>query len=655
MKKKLLFLMLITAFLLMFAACGGTLDTTVNLNEDFSGTRVMKYTVSKSDFNEYVSGDIASVDATIAANVPANLTYAFSEDESNYIATFTMNFSSLEEQSAQASALINDGGEYSTNFLVGESVFSKGFVYEEDWYSTSVMSWLETLLVNSGYVSSSNQSYIFNDEVSRVSYKGETVDSGNQISVSTMDYIPIENIRIFTDVNSDGTYNRKIELDIIDANLLANEEDIKAFMEESVPAGAEGKWVSELGMNTYTVAIANATAEEVQAAMNTYSHSENAKFVTSELTEEDTMTKVLFAENACFDEHLDMAAYGCNSEGSVRIYYYINKEKVQGQLKYDVEVDETGYETSSTAYPDFDEMNQAYYKYDLRELRETDIEHAGQYFYHFGNIAWDTKVKGAKKITREITLVFDDGTTEEQSKVLEEKIKAFIDASEEKLDVSVSAEKSEELPAMKLIFKGSAMEIAKAYEYLTGFGRSDDIFCVEEERWIGVTKACIFEESVRMAGLVNAAYGDEYWAIPVSYTLDMPGIDPNKKNYDETNYDAKKGLIIAETVANDSINMGAVTNKFAPMGIVWILVLLASIVCFLVGVAGIVIAIIKKVKSKKGNATTETQTPVTEAPKAAPAAEETKVEEVKTEEVPVEEAQIEEAKTEEAPVEETNE
>ncbi|MBR4965462.1 MAG: hypothetical protein IKY53_03120, partial [Lachnospiraceae bacterium] len=129
MKKKLLFLMLITAFLLMFAACGGTLDTTVNLNEDFSGTRVMKYTVSKSDFNEYVSGDIASVDATIAANVPANLTYAFSEDESNYIATFTMNFSSLEEQSAQASALINDGGEYSTNFLVGESVFSKGFVY----------------------------------------------------------------------------------------------------------------------------------------------------------------------------------------------------------------------------------------------------------------------------------------------------------------------------------------------------------------------------------------------------------------------------------------------------------------------------------------------------------------------------------------------
>ena len=642
MKKKLIFLMLITVFLLMFAACGGTLDTTVNLNEDLSGTRVMKYTISKSDFNEYVSGDIASVDATIAANVPENLTYALSEDESNYIATFTMNFSSIEEQSAKASALINDGGEYQTTFLVGESVFSKGFVYEEDWYSTYVMSWLETLLVNSGYVSSGNQSYIFNEEISHVSYKGETVESGNKISVSTMDYIPIENIRIFTDVNSDGTYNRKIELDIIDANLLANEEDIKAFMEESVPAGAEGKWEAELGMNTHTVAIANATAEEVQAFMNTYSHSKNATFVTSELTEEDAMIKVLFAENACFDEHLDMAAYGCNSEGTVQIYYYINKEKVQGQLKYNVETDETGLENFYNAYAETDENNVTYYKYDLRDLRETNIEHAGQYFYHFGNIAWDTKVKSAKKITREITLVFDDGTTEDQSKVLEDKIKAFLDASEEKYSVTVSAEKVEELPAMKLVFKGSAFEIAEAYEYLSGMGRTDDIFCVEEEKWLGVTKACVFEESVRMSGIVHSAYGDEYWAIPVSYTLDMPGSNPNKKSYDESMYDAKKGLLIAETTANDSISMGAVTNKFAPLGLVWILVLLASIAFFFVGIAGIALAIVKKVRAKKNDAAKDE--------KETPVAVEPAVQEVKTEE-----ASVEEPKEEEAPAEETNE
>lgn len=649
MKKRILFLMMITVFLLMFAACGGTLDTTVNINEDLSGTRIMKYTISKSDFNEYVTGDIASVDATIAANVPANLTYALTEDESNYIATFTMNFSSLEDEAAQATALINDGGEYKTTFMIGESVFNTGFVYEEDWYSTSVMGWLETLLINSGYVSNSNSSYIFNDEYSHVSYKGETADSDNKISVSTMSYIPIENIRIFTDVNSDGTYNRKIELDITDANLLANEEEIKAFMEESVPSGASGDWVADLGMNTHTVSVSNVTAEDIQKMMKVYAHSENAEFVTSELTEEDSMIKVLFAENACFNEHLDMSAYGCNSYGTVQVYYYINKEKVSGQLKYNIEVDETGYENFSTPYGDYDENNASYCKYDLREIRETEMRHAGQYLYHFDNVSWDTVVKGANKITREITLVFDDGTTEDQSKVLEDKIKEYVDASEDKIDVKVSVVKVEEMPAIKLTLKGTAFEVEEAYSYLTGLDRSNSIMCVEEEKWLGFTKACIFEEAVYMSGLINTPYGDEYWSIPVKYTLDMPGFDLNKKNYDETTYDAKKGLILAETRSNDSITMGAVSNKIAPMGVVWILVLIASIVLFFAGVVLIVISIVKKTKAKKASAQPATNNEAPVATEQQAVVKEEVKEETTSEEVK------EEAQPEENTAEETNE
>ena len=65
MKKKFLFLMLITIFMLVLTACGGSLETTVNLNTDLSGTRTMKYVITKSDFAEYVSGDITAVDATM--------------------------------------------------------------------------------------------------------------------------------------------------------------------------------------------------------------------------------------------------------------------------------------------------------------------------------------------------------------------------------------------------------------------------------------------------------------------------------------------------------------------------------------------------------------------------------------------------------------
>ncbi len=636
MKKKCLFLMLITIFMLMLTACGGSLETTVNLNTDLSGTRTMKYVITKSDFAEYVSGDIASVDATIAANVPDGMTYVLSEDESNYIATFTMNFSSPEDEAAKVTTIINDGYEYDVEFIVGESVFCTGFSYEENFYSENVMGWFETLLVNSGYVSSGDQGYIIDSSSSYISYGGETVEGGSYISASTMKYIAIEEMRIFTDVNADGTYDRTIELDIVDANLLANEAEIKDFMEGSVPAGATAEWTTELGLNTHRVVLENLTADAMQAAMNTYSHGSNSTFCVSEPTEEDYMTEVLLAENACFKEHLDMSAYGCNSYGSVEVVYFINGDKVDGTFK--VASDETDGVLNYNTYGDYeDDLYPGYNKYYLYDIREIDIHFVGQYFYHFGSGTWNTAVKSEDKITREITLLFDDGTSVEQGKVLAERITSFIDESEDKVCAKVNAvETKEGFNGIEIVFSGSAVEIIDAMNYLTGTERSSGIAYAEESKWLGFRKACVFEETVNFNGILYTTYSDEYWQIPVEYTLDMPGSNPNKDLYDETEYDAKKGLILDSVVTSDSVTEGAVTYKFSGMGLVWILVLLLSIVSFLVGVVMIVLGIIKKSKAKKAGVTAVKEEPkVAETP--AEAAEEVPAE--ATEEVPAEAAE----------------
>ena len=647
MKKKFLFLMLIAVLMLMFTACGGTLDTTVNLNSDLSGSRVMVYTITKSDFNEYVNGDIASVDATIQANLPESLSYVLTEDEEKYIATFTMEFTSLEDEAAKAQALMGSETELEVDFLVGDSVFNTGFVYEEGWYSDSVMSWFETLMINSGYVSSGDEGYIFENNYTHVCYGGQMVDGSNYISVSTMSYIPIEEIRIFTDVNPDGTYNRTIELDILDANLLNNETEIKAFMDESVPSGTTGEWTADLGLNTHRVTIENVTADQMQAAMNTYTHRNNSVFKAAEPTEEDYMQQVLFAENACYEEHLNMSAYGCNSSGTVEVFYYLNKEKVSGEMQM-AEEELEGELNYYMQYSYLDENYPEYYRYDLYEIREVDIDYNGQYFYHFGSGTWDTEVKGADKITRKITLVFDDGTTEEQCKVLVERIEEYIAASEEKIDAKIKSVKSDEgLLAVELTLEGSAAEIANAHNYLTNTERSDAITCVEENKWLGFKETCIFEESVNFVGLVNTAYGEEYWAIPVSYTLDMPGSNPNKDLYDETEYDAKKGLIIDTVYTNDSEKEGALTNKLSFQGLLWILVLLLSIISFLVGVVMIVLGIIKKSKAKKAGEEPDKEEKKDKKDKKAK--KEAKTEEIK-EEVKAEEAAEEvkeEAKAEE--------
>lgn len=666
MKKKILFLMLITIFMLVLTACGGSLETTVNLNTDLSGTRTMKYVITKSDFAEYVSGDITAVDATIQANVPEGLTYVLSEDESNYIATFTMDFTSPEDEAAKVSALINDGNEYSAELIVGDSVFCTGFAYEEDWYSENVMQWFETLMVNSGYVSSGNQGYIIDSSSSYVSYDGETVEGGSYISASTMAYITIEEMRVFTDVNADGTYNRTIELDILDANLLENETEIKDFMTSSVPAGATEEWTAELGLNTHRVVLENLTADAMQTAMNTYSHGTESTFRVTEPTEEDYMEEVLLAENACFAEHLDMSAYGCNSYGTVEVLYFINGDKVDGTFQ--IATSETDGELNYNTYGySEDELYPGYNRYNLYDIREADIDFVGQYFYHFGSGTWDTVVKSEDKITREITLLFDDGTSVEQGKVLAERITAYLDESEEKVAVKVNAIETEEgFNGIEIVFSGSAVEILDAMTYLTGVERSNGIAYAEESKWLGFKKACVFEETVNFKGILCTDYSDEYWQIPVAYTLDMPGSNPNKDLYDVTEYDAKKGLILDSVVTSDSVTEGAVTYKFSIMGLVWILVLLLSIVSFFVGVVAIVLGFIKKAKAKKAGAAAVKEEPKADAPvvpafdekpyespvfDATPVAEEVKEEKEDIKEEVSEETPAEE-KAEEVPAEE---
>ncbi len=630
MKKKLIFLLTIAAFLLMFTACGGYLDTTVTLNDDMSGSRVMKYTIPKSDFDQYVSGDISAVNDTVAANVPVGLSYSLAEDESNYIATFTMDFSSLEDAAAKASALINDGSEYEINFAVGESVFSTGFVYEEGWYTESLMSWFETLMVNSGYVSSGDQGYIIESSTSRVTYKGETIECDSRVSASTMNYIPIENIRIFTDVNPDGTYSRKIELDISDANLKLKEDEIKAFMEKSVPANAKGEWISELGMNTHTVTIENVSAGDMQAAMRTYSHGDKSTFAGGQ-PDEDGVLPVLLAENASFDEYLDMAAYGCNSYGSVRVYYYLNREELGGNLLMNISKDEeSGEETFQTPYADLDDRYPSYSRYDFYDIRESQIAYDGQYYYHFSNVEWNTVVKSEKKITRDIVLVFDDGTSEEQGKLIEERIEAYVAESEEKHDIDVSIELTEEgFTSMTIRLKGNAPEISAAYAYLTGYEHDGDIICVEENRWIGVTKDCVFSESPNTGGLFGPTFSmDEYWNVPLKYTLDMPGGEPVWASYSDAFYDEDADLIVVEMNAPGYNPITAQSTKFAPTGLVFLFILMASVVFFFIGVACIVLGILKKVKTKRQNAA-----PAANAVKEEPKAPEVENEGVKAEDI----------------------
>ena len=78
MKKKV-FLFGLLFSLLLLCGCGVNLTSTVKLNKDFSGTRVMSCTFSSRDFHSYFKGSKEDLNKLIKESCPDALTYLLTE------------------------------------------------------------------------------------------------------------------------------------------------------------------------------------------------------------------------------------------------------------------------------------------------------------------------------------------------------------------------------------------------------------------------------------------------------------------------------------------------------------------------------------------------------------------------------------------------
>ena len=96
MKKKV-FLFGLLFSLLLLCGCGVNLTSTVKLNKDFSGTRVMSCTFSSRDFHSYFKGSKEDLNKLIKESCPDALTYTSSSSDGNDTYTFYLRFSSLDD------------------------------------------------------------------------------------------------------------------------------------------------------------------------------------------------------------------------------------------------------------------------------------------------------------------------------------------------------------------------------------------------------------------------------------------------------------------------------------------------------------------------------------------------------------------------------
>ena len=496
MKNKLKYLICILAFLLL-TACGGVVKTDMNFDDSFAGSRVMTYTISNSDYTSYVQKDFATVAATLKALCPEDIEItSVTQDDSNIVAVFTINFSSKDDYEKKVGNILKAVGsdiEPKVTLLRSNTAFAKGVAFQENFGTEDLLKWMRDGMMNNEYITSSYEIYIFSTSQVSLSISGEEYEKDANMSiidVNTTKYLPINGIEFNTVINKDGSIDRSIAIDIPNTSYDQAKDDIDKFMAERSGEVGTGTWSEANNSHIFTVegkalsaddckkmtekftgksldSTTGSAAKDTKVSEETQVESES-KESTEESTEatSDTSDSVdkrhLFSKNYSLNEYINLEDYISNYNNAVSFDYYVNPENnYEGTI-----TDGTGYSSTVLRSAMSGDANTLLYSgysstFDIK-LDVNILPNVSKYKHI-------VEITPTGKIKRDITVVFSESFNEDDTKSLEEKLKSVLSDSKIKLDkVSLNGKDLE----VKISSSGTIEEDAKMWEETTGYTRS---------------------------------------------------------------------------------------------------------------------------------------------------------------------------------------
>ena len=267
------------AAVLVLTACGSSLDSELTVTDSGEVTRTFTITANIADNREHVTGELADITATVEANCPDVLSFTDLSTDTDAIYQFTMECDSVEEYEEALIALLDYKGEYAETygddydvlvFSRPDSVFASGVYFYETPGRETYMKWFEDLMIDSGYVGSSDRSNIFDGGTTTYNICGEEGTTGYNVSVNTVESLQINSINYYTVYNDNNTLSRKIQINIPQASMDAKGDDIRTFLEANATDGITGEWTVENGVNTYTLIGKNLSVESLNDMMERF-------------------------------------------------------------------------------------------------------------------------------------------------------------------------------------------------------------------------------------------------------------------------------------------------------------------------------------------------------------------------------------------------
>ena len=491
MKNKLKYLICILAFLLL-TACGGVVKTDMNFDDSFAGSRVMTYTISNSDYTSYVQKDFATVAATLKALCPEDIEItSVTQDDSNIVAVFTINFSSKDDYEKKVGNILKAVGsdiEPKVTLLRSNTAFAKGVAFQENFGSDDLLKWMHDGIVNNNYITSSYEIYIFSSSQVNLTIAGEEFEKDANMSiidVNTTKYLPINGVEFNTVINKDGSIDRSIAIDIPNTSYDQAKDDIDKFMAERSGEVGTGTWSEANNSHIFTVEGKNLSADDCKKMTEKFtgksldnitvfpdSETKDIESESEESTEESTEAasdtsddvdkRHLFSKNYALNEYINLEDYISNYNNAVSFDYYVNPENnYEGTI-----TDGTGYSSTVSRSAISGDANTLLYSgysstFDIK-LDVNILPNVSKYKHI-------VEITPTGKIKRDITVVFSESFNDDDAKSLEEKLKSVLSQSKIKLDkVSLNGKDLE----VKISSSGTIEEDAKMWEETTGYSRS---------------------------------------------------------------------------------------------------------------------------------------------------------------------------------------
>ena len=422
-------------------------QTTLTLKDDNSGSRQIRLTIGKKDFESVFDGTADALKEQLQETCPSAMEWNFSDDGDEYGFLFTLYFSSLEDYAEKVGGIL--GREVSITMEEPESVFASGLRYREDFTSTDLIGWIGDLLIQEGYLSGENAKDLWKESTAKVLFRGREYEQGaGVLQVDTLIETPVERIDILTCYLQNKHCDRQVIFTFSEESMNKNGDAIKAYLEKQTPDGAKLSWTERNGIRQCTVSAQNLTGKELNAFMGTL-FGESRSFISTQ----SRTQKGIFASASQWSELIDASAFSYNG-GRVAVGYYVQWEDGMELTIHRQNTDEAYELKDSEQYGGY----QTVWEEDITsESLVTELSST----YVIEEIQVDTEFHKTDYLTRSVSLIFNTVPDEEE---LEGIRKRIAKKAEGIAEVAVDENRSDERAAITIVQSGSIEEINRGME-----------------------------------------------------------------------------------------------------------------------------------------------------------------------------------------------